>query len=158
MSARKQLSDYEADPSKFDLRTHFFDGQGRLVKQNHYTLHVISGDRFFERPVNSGNIWFENNQPAGRIEYIKDSSGNTAKRVLLGEAHKVFTRKLEGDEALQCALQQQQERTAALEAELASIRAEQSAARIARAEAEVKPARAPAEVSQSEPSLSKRKV
>ena len=63
-SARKSMMDQEMDPNKFDLRTHLFDNQGRLVKKNHYVLRVINGVSYYERPVNSGNLWFENNQPA----------------------------------------------------------------------------------------------
>lgn len=52
----------------FDLQTHETD---RLTQKttavNLYRLHVINAVRYFERPVNSGNLWFENNKPAGRL-------------------------------------------------------------------------------------------
>ena len=29
----------------------------------------------YERPVNSGNLFYENNQPAGRVEVTRDAKG-----------------------------------------------------------------------------------
>jgi uncharacterized small protein (DUF1192 family) len=124
VAARKSMLDQEMDPNKFDLRTHLFDNNGRIVKTNHYALHVTDGVSYFERPMNSGNLWFENNQPAGRVERVADASGKSSKVFSPGAPHKVFEIKLEGDELLQVELQNSVERIAALEKELAAVRAE----------------------------------
>lgn len=55
------------DPSKFDSRVHIRDERGNLVLVQPYKLHVISGSKYYERPVGSGNLWLENGQPAGRM-------------------------------------------------------------------------------------------
>lgn len=117
---RKQL-EYTPDPNKFDLRTHHWNAQGILTKKNLYTLYVIDGNKFFERPVNSGNLWYENNQPAGRVEYVD------GKRIIAeGKAHIEYKAPLQGDEAIHYALEQEKARTAALEAELAAIKQDQT--------------------------------
>ncbi len=46
----------QAKKQGFDLRTHVRDGKGNIVKVNPYRLHVVNGNREFERPPGSG--WF----------------------------------------------------------------------------------------------------
>ncbi len=136
MQPAKRLT-YEPDPNKFDLRTHHWDGQGNLTKKNLYTCHVVNGNSFFERPIKSGNLWYENNQPAGRVTY--DDKG--VKTIDTAAAHIAFVPKLEGDDALFYELEQQKNETAALKAELAAIKAETAA--------KVAPAAAPAPKAES---------
>lgn len=62
-------------PKLFDLKTHNFDPKGRLLSTNHYTLRIISGSRYFERPVGSGNLFDEAGEPAGRLVDGKVESG-----------------------------------------------------------------------------------
>lgn len=123
-SARKSMMDQEMDPNKFDLRTHLFDNQGRLVKKNHYVLRVINGVSYYERPVNSGNLWFENNQPAGRLTK-RDRPDKDFGPWSIDEAapHKDFKPQLEGDEALQWALNSKEEQISALKKQLDDLRA-----------------------------------
>lgn len=124
MNPAKRVA-YVADPNKFDLQVHAWDGQGKLVKENHYRLHIIEGRSYFERPVNSGNLWYENNQPAGRMEYTFGENGTIASKSLqLGAAHKEWKKPLTGAEALHFELEQTKERNAQLEAELTAIKAE----------------------------------
>lgn len=62
---------------QFDTRTHTTDSlSGKTKLANAYRLYVLQGKdsegrdsavRYFERPVGSGNLWFENNKPAGRL-------------------------------------------------------------------------------------------
>lgn len=40
----------------FDLQVHVRDGKGNIVKENHYNLMIVNGNREFERPPGSG--WF----------------------------------------------------------------------------------------------------
>ena len=124
MQPAKQLK-YEPDPNKFDLRTHVWDSQGNLVSKNTYRSFIMEGRQYFERPVNSGNLWYENNQPAGRVELTFCENGKISKKEFHFEAaHKEYTAPLSGSEALHFELEQQKSRTAELEAELASIRNE----------------------------------
>lgn len=127
MRPAKQL-EIEVDPNKFDLRTHVWDAQGALVRKNLYTNHCVEGRNYFERPIKSGNLWYANNQPAGRVDYIKGPDGKTIKKIDEQAAHTVFTPELEGDEALLYALEQEKNRSTALEQELAAIKADRVAA------------------------------
>ena len=126
---------YTPDPNKFDLRTHVWDAQGALVSKNLYTNHCIAGRNYFERPIQSGNLWFENNQPAGRVEYVAGPDGKMEKKIDENAAHVVFVPKLEGDDALFYALEQEKNRTAALELELAAIKADREKSSVSAAEA-----------------------
>lgn len=125
---------YTPDPNKFDLRTHVWDAQGALVSKNLYTNHCIAGRNYFERPIQSGNLWFENNQPAGRVEYVAGPDGKMEKKIDEHAPHVVFIAKLEGDDALFYALEQEKNKSAALELELAAIRAEKEKASMSAAE------------------------
>lgn len=109
--------EYVPDPNKFDLVTHHWSRTGQLIRKNLYTLYVVEGNKFFERPIKSGNLWYENNQPAGRIEFP-----NGVRKITEGAPHVAFTAKLEGDDALFYELEQEKNRNAKLEAELAAIR------------------------------------
>lgn len=117
--------EYKPNPNKFDLRTHAWDGQGRLISKNLYRSFLIEGRQYFERPVNSGNLWFENNQPAGRVEYTFGESGKISSKEFKFDApHKEWTAPLDGDEKLHYELEQTKEKNAQLEAEIASIKKE----------------------------------
>lgn len=115
------------DPNKFDLITHHWNRQGQLTRTNLYILYVIEGNKYFERPVNSGNLWYENNQPAGRMEKSFNDDGVVSKKVFkLGAPHKDYTPVLKGDDALRYQIEQERARATAAESELAAIKAEQS--------------------------------
>lgn len=116
---------YEPDPNKFDLRTHEWDGQGKLIGTNHYRAYIVDGNKYYERPVNSGNLWFENNKPAGRVECKFNDKGHiTSKRFNFEAAHISYTPPLTGAEKLHYELEQERHRSAQLEAELSAIRKE----------------------------------
>ncbi len=54
-------------PQGFDLRTHLRDKKGRLLKTQPYRLHMRGSQKYFERPLNSGNLFYENGEHAGRL-------------------------------------------------------------------------------------------
>jgi hypothetical protein len=119
----KRTLEYVPDPNKFDLRTHVWDTQGTLVRKNPYRAHINDGRTLFERPVNSGNLWGENNQPAGRVELEFGPNGKISKKTFHFEAaHKAYTPPLSGAEALHYQLEQEKEKNAALQAEIDQIR------------------------------------
>lgn len=123
----KQL-EYVPDPNKFDLQTHAWDAQGHLVRENPYRSYIIEGRQYFERPVNSGNLWFENNQPAGRVDLTFNDKGHIIKKDFkFDEPHRDYVAPLNGAEKVHYELEQERSRVAALEAELASIKKEQTA-------------------------------
>lgn len=116
---------YEPDPNKFDLRTHEWNAQGHLVSKNLYRKFLIGDAAYYERPVNSGNLWLENNQPAGRVELTFGPTGKIASKKFNFDApHKVYSAPLTGADKLHFELEQANERTATLEAEIAAIKKE----------------------------------
>lgn len=53
--------------SEFDLRVVLRDPKtGRVVKHQPYRRRVVKGVTTYERPVGSGNLWYENGDSAGR--------------------------------------------------------------------------------------------
>ncbi len=125
MSAKR--IEHTPDPNKFDLRTHEWDAQGILVRKNLYRLHIREGNHYFERPVNSGNLWFENNQPAGRVELKFNKLGHiTSKEYKFDAEHKEYSPELTGNDKLTFQLEQERSRSAELEAELLAIRGERA--------------------------------
>lgn len=118
--------EYKPDPNKFDLVTHRWDSQGHLVAKNLYRKFIVGDRSYYERPVNSGNLWYENNQPAGRVEYELNEKGHIAgpKTFNHDAPHKNYTAPLLGAEKMHFELEKERERSAALEAELASIKKE----------------------------------
>lgn len=124
MASSKQLK-YEPDPNKFDLRTHTWDSQGNLVHRNPYRSYIMDGKQYFERPVNSGNLWFENNQPAGRVELTFNEAGHIAtKKFNFGAPHQEYSPPLQGAEKIHFELEQERARSAQLKAELEAIKKE----------------------------------
>ena len=129
MQPAKQL-EYKSDPNKFDLRTHVWDSQGHLVSKNLYRLYIVNGNSLYERPVNSGNLWTEGNQPAGRVELTFGPTGKIASKEFKADAaHREYTAPLMGAEKVHYELEQERGRVAALEAELAAIKKEREVIR-----------------------------
>jgi len=79
VSKQKEYEIPEARQNEFDLRVHMRDPKGRLLKVQPYSLHVKEGVRYFERPVGSHNLFFENNEPAGRL-VIDDKGKRTVEK------------------------------------------------------------------------------
>ena len=121
-AARKQL-EYTPDPNKFDLVTHRWDAQGKLVHFAPYRKFIQSGVEYYERPVNSGNLWYENNQPAGRVICEFNEKGHICSKAFdLSAQHVDYTPPLTGDQKLAAQLSTTMDENAALKAELAAIK------------------------------------
>ena len=75
----------EVEVKDFDLMVHHRDpATGRVTKSNPYRLHCQGNKQYFERPINSGNLYWQNNQPAGR----RMLNPQTAKwNIIEGAAH-----------------------------------------------------------------------
>lgn len=115
----------QTQSNSFDLKTHHFDGRGRLKGHNPYRLHIDRGTSLFERPVNSGNVFYENNEPAGRVDYTRDEQGRILSKKFDAKAvHKAYVAPLSNDQKLVQENEGLREKTARLEAELAAINAE----------------------------------
>lgn len=118
----------------FNKRTHYHNARGKLTKTDHYRLHMQGHTQYFERPINSGNLWFENGEPAGRVEFTLDEKTKKSIKKIHPEAeHKFYSAPLEGAEKLSFENQELAESNAKLSAaneaalaELAAIKAELS--------------------------------
>lgn len=117
----------QIEEQKFNLRTHHWDARGRLKKRDNYRLHVKDGVQYFERPVNSGNLFYENNEPAGRVEYVPDEKGRKFKKFDFEAEHKSYVAPLTGTEKLHFENQNLKDENAKLLAELEAIKQEQAA-------------------------------
>lgn len=111
---------------KFNLVTHNFDGRGRLRSKNTYRMHVQNGAQYFERPVGSGNLWYENNEPAGRVEFLTCPKGIKTKSFDFEATHKSYAAPISGEEKLHFENADLKTENAALRAEMEAIRAEQT--------------------------------
>lgn len=113
------------DPNKFDLRTHETDARGRVKGTKLYRLHSKDGVQLFERPVDSGNLFYENNEEAGRVTVVKDKRGRiVGKKFDLDAKHVAFKTPMNEAEEMERKLDEANARAAAAEKELAAIRAE----------------------------------
>lgn len=77
-----------AEQKAFDTTVHIRDVKsGKLLKTQSYRLRVVNGVRQYERPVGSGNLWFENGEPANEHkEYIEPTSASEMLAVAAAEA------------------------------------------------------------------------
>lgn len=87
-----------------------------VVRKNPYRMISHEGKRFFEHPVGSGNLWYENREHAGRIE---------AGKITEGAPHKLYTPSITEDEQLARQLDVTKQENSKLLAELAEIKREQ---------------------------------
>ena len=119
----------KANEARFDLNTHKRDKFGKIVEVRPYRLHFIGGEKAFEWPVGSKNLWFENNEPAGRlIETVDEKTGKKAQKFDFTAAHIEYTAPLGLDEQAALEMSETKAQNAALIAELAALKAEQAAA------------------------------
>lgn len=105
--------------AKFDIVVHKRDAKtGRVTSVNPYTLRIHNAVEYFERPKGSGNLWFKNNEPAGRYE---------AGRFLVGASaaeHKEWVAPLSELDKIAQATASMQAENAKLQAELNEIKRE----------------------------------
>lgn len=64
---------------------------GRVIRSNPFKVIVERGRKYFEHPVGSGNLWFEDRTHAGRLE---------KGLVVPGAEHKLYVRPITEDEKL----------------------------------------------------------
>lgn len=100
----------------FDLVVQHRDSKsGRVVRENPYRMIAHEGVQYFERPKHSGNLWFLNGEPAGRME------DGVIKR---GAGHKEWTPPLTADQQLAQKVLNTEEENRRLKAELEQIHRE----------------------------------
>lgn len=93
-------------------------------------MYVVDGAQYYERPVNSGNLWYPNNQPAGRVELEFNDQGHIVSKKFDHTApHKDYVAPLHGAEKVHFELEQARMKNAELAAELAQIRKEREPVR-----------------------------
>lgn len=112
----------DAQLGDFDPRVvHYRDQKtGRLVDVKPFRVHVEEGERFYEYPKNSGNLWYENRLPAGRWE--ADDKGS--RKIVRGADHKTWTPPPTEDELLKQSQFELESKNTALEKEVAALKAE----------------------------------
>jgi len=97
----------------FDLKvTHRNPSTGAVIGHDPYRMRVGKGGRTFERPVNSGNLWWEDGEPAGRWEenkFVKDAP------------HVAYTMPLSKDQKVQAAFSEKDSKIAKLEQDLKDL-------------------------------------
>lgn len=119
----------KANEARFDLNTHKRDKFGKIVEVRPYRLHFIGGEKAFEWPVGSKNLWFENNEPAGRlVDTVDEKTGKKAQKFDFTATHIDYVRPLGQDEQAALEMSEIKSQNAALQAELAALREEQAAA------------------------------
>ena len=120
-------------PSTFDLVVQHRDTRGRVQKVNPYRCFVNDGEKLFERPKGSGNLFLENNEPAGRVIITLSDDGKTqTKKFDRKAAHIEYVSPLVGMEKLaneKAGLQAENEK---LKLELEQIRKEREALALAK--------------------------
>lgn len=116
------------DPNRFDMITHETDARGRVRGTNLYRLHQKDGNSYFERPVDSGNLFYENNEPAGRVIVAKDKRGRiVGKKYDFDAAHVAFKKPIDAQTELEQKNMELEAKNAQLAKELAAIQSEKSA-------------------------------
>ena len=125
MPEAKQIQDnWPAD--KFDLRVQQWDARGRVKSVNPYRVHNQAGATYFERPVNSGNLWYEDNTPAGRVTVTRNEKGAIiSKKFDHNAPHIAYSAPLSAEEQTHYENETLKAENAKLAAELAAIRSEQ---------------------------------
>lgn len=134
MAAQAAQVQYEQENGPqpgFDLRTLVRDERsGEILKNEPYTLHNEGGIEYFESPKGSGNLFYRNGEPAGRIEFPKvDKQGRRVGKgeIKLGEEHKEFEKPLDANADLFAQNKALSARNAEIERELAALKAEREA-------------------------------
>lgn len=100
---------------EFDKLVHVRDQHGVLIDENHYAYHIIEGTPYFERPIGSGNLFYPNGDPAGRLE---------GREVLEGKAHIEFEKPVLGAAKAERDLAVERGKNAELMRELEALRQE----------------------------------
>lgn len=105
----------EESPKGFNLKVTYRDEDGSIYKKDPYILRVVDKRKLWERPVGSGNLWDRKNQPIGR--WVNGKHDEKAE-------HIAFTPPETEDQKLARSVVEKDSKIKALEAELASMKAE----------------------------------
>ena len=112
---------------EFDLRVHHRHPKtGELEKADPYRLHVRGSEHFYERPVNSGNLWFKNGEPAGRVEMRENPvTGKMLPEIIKGQPHLAYSPPPTKDQVIARQIAQKDGEIAELRRKLASLEIDQ---------------------------------
>lgn len=144
-------ADAEPAVTKFPLKVHHRDQKGHFLGKSPYTMYVKNGVQYFERPVGSGNLFYENMESAGRIERIKGKDGKSITAKFDFEAaHKEYIAPLSGDQLMQIELAEARKKSEALELELAAIKAERDGKDLAKMPEKAKDVLIPSETKETQ--------
>lgn len=119
----KVIEHPERNPSEgFDLRTHIKDAKtGKLIRVQPYTRRVVNSVVYYERPVGSGNLFFESGLAAGRrIPDSKDAKGNVTYKIDEQASHIEYVASITQERTMDGVVDENE----ALRKELAALKAE----------------------------------
>jgi hypothetical protein len=66
---------------KFDIKVHHRGKDGRVVRENHYALHIVNGVKIFERPIGSGMKYYENGEMHEDTKKMQEKKEEQEKQV-----------------------------------------------------------------------------
>lgn len=113
-------------PTGFDLRVQVRDDKtGEVVRHQPYKLRIEKQTRYYERPVGSGNLFYEGGNEAGR--WVKLPSGQMGPDTTA--THVQWTAPLEGAEKLFSDNEKLKQQYETLRAELEAIQREKEFAK-----------------------------
>lgn len=105
----------------FDIKVQHRDSKtGRVKDHNPYRLHTVSGKRYFERPLGSGHLYYENGEQAGQMVWENDGKKKVIKE---GMAHSEYNRPLTVNEKMQREFDSRGNKIDNLEAKIAELEA-----------------------------------
>jgi len=101
----------------FDFRTEIRNPKtGAIIERNPYRMRINKHGKTFERPVDSGNLWYEDGSAAGTIEMVEGKE----KMTLNGE-HKAYIKPLSKEQTVMNALSDKDSTIAKLEQDLKAL-------------------------------------
>lgn len=104
----------------------------RVTRVNAYRMIVSKGTRYYEWPKASGNLWYEDRHPAGKL----DEKGE----IVLAAEHTIWVAPLSVDEALGVRNATLEQENIRIKAELTAIKKEQEGDKAIAADAALKSA------------------
>lgn len=126
-SQAKIIESPEYIPGSFDLRVTVKNAKtGEVIKHQPYNLHCDGKDKYFERPIGSGNLFYGSGQPAGRWMRNPDwKKGSSVPEYYANtEAEHVEFEVTQARQLTVEAMQAAEADNASLRAELAALKAE----------------------------------
>lgn len=122
--AKKQAAKKEDRSGDFDLRSRITNAEGEVEQQQDYFIYIEGGQKYFERPLGSGNLFYANGESAGRVEKDENKKNSFDTQA----EHKDFKAPADPNAEAEEKLKHSQAELAAMKKELSAIKAEKEQA------------------------------